>query len=402
MRDKSSGPRILAINAGSSSVKFALFDDVDRFDQVMHGEITAIGQTGSALSVSGRSPAAPVSRPVSAPDHLAAVGLLMEALSDELAGASLAGVGHRIVHGGATYSAPRKIDPEMLATLRGLSAFDPEHLPPEISLIEAFQRHLPDTPQIACFDTAFHHDLPQVARLLPIPRRYEATGVRRYGFHGLSCTFLMAELALLDGAEAANGRIVLAHLGSGASLTAVQGGKSIDTSMSFTPASGVPMSSRAGDLDPGLMAYLARTESMTPGQFAEMINFGSGLKGISETSGDMAELLKLEADDVRAAEAVAIFCYQVRKWIGAFAAALGGLDTLVFAGGIGENAPVVRARICEDLGFLGVDLDRARNEANAPVISNDAGRVRVRMIHTDEEVVIARSVAQVLGLAAPA
>ena len=354
------------------------------------------------LSTSGPDPATRVSRPVSAPDHEGSVDLLMSALEDELKTVHLAGVGHRIVHGGATYSAPRKIDPEMVAALRGLGAFDPEHLPPEISLIEAFHRRLPDAPQVACFDTAFHHDLPRVARLLPIPRRYEAKGVRRYGFHGLSCTFLMAELARLDGADAANGRVVLAHLGSGASLTAVQGGRSVDTSMSFTPASGVPMSSRAGDLDPGLMAYLARTENMTPDQFAEMVNFTSGLLGISETSGDMAELIKHEADDPRAAEAVAIFCYQVRKWIGAFAAALGGLDTLVFAGGIGENAPVVRARICEDLGFLGVDLDPARNDANAPIISTEASRVRVRVIHTDEEVVIARSVAEVLGLGAPA
>lgn len=369
---------------------------------MLHGSISAIGLPGATLSVSGPDTATKVSRLVSAPDHVAAVDMLMDAITGELSGGRLAGVGHRIVHGGATYSAPRKIDPEMVAALRGLSAFDPEHLPAEISLIEAFQRRIPETPQVACFDTAFHHDLPRVARLLPIPRRYEAEGVRRYGFHGLSCTFLMAELARLDGAEAAKGRIVLAHLGSGASLTAVLAGRSQDTSMSFTPASGVPMSSRAGDLDPGLMAYLARTENMTPDQFAEMVNFKSGLLGISETSGDMAELLKDEADDVRAAEAVSIFCYQVRKWIGAFAAALGGLDALVFAGGIGENAPVVRARICEDLGFLGIDLDQARNDATAPIISTDAGRVRVRVIHTDEEVVIARSVAQVLGLAASA
>ena len=369
-------PPILAINAGSSSIKFALFDSRPPFARVSHGDISEIGASASQM--------------------------LFDRLEQDLADDRLTGIGHRIVHGGPAYGAPQRIDPEMIATLRGSGDFDPEHLPAEISLIEAFQRRFPDLPQVACFYTAFHHDLPRVARLLPIPRRYEAKGVRRYGFHGLSCTFLMAELARLDGAEAANDRIVLAHLGSGASLTAVRGGKSVDTSMSFTPASGVPMSSRAGDLDPGLMAYLARTETMTPDQFAEMVNLKSGLLGISETSGDMAELLKREADDVRAAEAVAIFCYQVRKWIGAFAAALGGLDALVFAGGIGENAPQVRARICEDLGFLGVDLDRARNDANAPVISTDAGRVRVRVIHTDEEVVIARSVAQVLGLGAPA
>jgi len=399
MRDKANNPHILAINAGSSSLKFALFKGVER---LLHGGIAAIGQEGATFSFSGSDPRTKVSRQVSALDHLAAVDLLVDTIKGELVGDGLAGVGHRIVHGGATFSAPRKIDPAMVATLRGLSAYDPEHLPPEISLIEAFQHRLPGMPQVACFDTAFHHNLPRVARLLPIPRRYEAKGVRRYGFHGLSCTFLLAELARLDGAEAANGRVVLAHLGSGASLTAVLGGKSMDTSMSFTPASGIPMSSRAGDLDPGLMTYLARTENMTPEQFGMMVNFRSGLLGVSETSGDMAELLKCEAADVRAAEAVAIFCYQVRKWIGAFAAALGGLDALVFAGGIGENAPLIRARICQDLGFLGIELDEMRNDAGAPVISSDDGPVRVRVIHTDEEQVIAKSVAQVLDLEAKA
>jgi acetate kinase len=398
-RTTSKSPRILAINAGSSSLKFALFEGAEH---VLHGGIAAIGVPGSTFNVDGSDPTANVSRPVSVSDHQDAVDVLMSAIAAKLTDNPLDGVGHRVVHGGAAYSAPQKVDPDMIAALRGFNAFDPEHLPAEISLLEAFQRLLPDTPQVACFDTAFHHDLPRVARLLPIPRCYEAEGIRRYGFHGLSCTFLMAELARLDGAKAASGRVVLAHLGSGASLTAVRDGKSVDTSMSFTPASGIPMSSRAGDLDPGLMTYLALTENMAPTQFGEMANFRSGLLGISETSGDMADLLGREAEDVRAAEAVAIFCYQVRKWIGAFAAALGGLDALVFAGGIGENAPVVRARICQDLGFLGIGLDHARNDASAPIISTDASRVRVRVIHTDEEVVIARSVAKVLGLAVSA
>jgi acetate kinase len=250
---------------------------------------------------------------------------------------------------------------------------------------------------VACFDTAFHHDLPRVARLLPIPRRYEAQGLRRYGFHGLSYTFLMGELARLDGTEAARGRIILAHLGNGASLAAVHDGKSIDTSMGFTPAAGVPMATRSGDLDPGLAPYLARTEQMSAKQFGKMVNFQSGLLGISETSSDMRELLDREARDAQAAEAVALFCYQVKKWIGAFAAALGGIDTLIFAGGIGENAPTVRARICEGLGFLGIELNQKRNAGTEPLISPDAGRVRVRVIRTDEELVIARSVVSVLS-----
>jgi len=237
-----------------------------------------------------------------------------------------------------------------------------------------------------------------VAQLLPIPRRYEAQGVRRYGFHGLSYAFLMGELARLDGAKAAQGRVILAHLGNGASLAAVREGKSIDTSMSFTPTAGLPMSTRSGDLDPGLVWYLARTEQMSAKQFNEMVNFHSGLLGISETSSDMHDLLDREMHDVRAAEAVAVFCYQVKKWIGAFAAALGGVDTLLFAGGIGENAPAVRARICDGLGFLGIELDQKRNAENALLSSRESSRVKVRVIHTDEELMIARSVARVLNL----
>jgi acetate kinase len=251
---------------------------------------------------------------------------------------------------------------------------------------------------VACFDTAFHHDLPRVARLLPIPRRYEAQGVRRYGFHGLSYAFLMEELGRLAGTGAAQGRVILAHLGSGASLAAVREGKSVDTSMGFTPAAGVPMGTRSGDLDPGLVWYLARTEKMSAKQFNEMANTRSGLLGISETSSDMRDLLDRETQDVRAAEAVALFCYQVKKWIGAFAAALGGLDTLVFAGGIGENAPAVRARICDGLGFLGIELEEKLNAANEGVISAAGGGVAVRVIRTDEEQMIAKSVCGVLGL----
>jgi acetate kinase len=311
---------------------------------------------------------------------------------------SLTAVGHRVVHGGPKYSKPQRITAEMVEELLRLSAFDPEHLPEEILLTEAFHRRFPDLPQVACFDTAFHHDLPRVARLLPIPRRYEAQGVRRYGFHGLSYAFLMGELARLSGTEVARGRVILAHLGNGASLAAVRDGKPVDTSMSFTPTAGVPMSTRSGDLDPGLVWYLARTEDLDAKQFNAMVNFQSGLLGVSETSSDMRDLLEHETQDVRAAEAVALFCYQVKKWIGAFAAALGGLDTLVFAGGIGENAPTVRARICDGLGFLGIELEEKRNAANEGVISAPTSKVPVRVIRTDEEHMIAKTVCSVLGL----
>ena len=353
---------------------------------------------GACMHAKGPEPADNFSRPVTAPDHGAAVVMLMDWIEEHTGRDALAGVGHRVVHGGPNYGAPQRITSEMVEELRRLSPFDPEHLPEEILLTESFHRRFPDLPQVACFDTAFHKDLPRVARLLPIPRRYEALGVRRYGFHGLSYAFLMGELSRVAGKEKARGRVILAHLGNGASLAAVHHGKSVDTSMSFTPAAGVPMSTRSGDLDPGLIWYLARTENMTAKQFNEMVNGKSGLLGVSETSSDMRDLLGIESQDVRAAEAVALFCYQVKKWIGAFAAALGGVDTLVFAGGVGENAPVVRARICDGLGFLGIEIDEKRNAANESVISIDAGRVAVRMIHTDEEWMIAKMVCAVLGL----
>ena len=395
---KPANPRILTINGGSSSIKFALFEAGESLRRTLEGSVERIGLPEATLWVKGLDQADNFSRTLAAPDHTAAVGALMDWIEERLGRVALTAVGHRVVHGGPKYSDPQLITKEMVEELRQLTPFDPEHLPEEILLTVAFHRRFPDLPQVACFDTAFHHDLPRVARLLPIPRRYEAQGVRRYGFHGLSYAFLMGELARLAGAEAASGRVILAHLGNGASLAAVREGKPVDTSMSFTPTAGVPMSTRSGDLDPGLVWYLARTEKMSAKQFNEMVNFQSGLLGVSETSSDMRDLLECETRDVRAAEGVALFCYQIKKWVGAFAAALGGLDTLVFAGGIGENAPIVRTRICEGLGFLGIKLEERRNAANEGVISAEASQVSVRLIHTDEEWMIAKTVCRVLGL----
>lgn len=392
------GPRILTINAGSSSIKFALFETGGPLKQMLAGEIERIGLPGAALRVKGSNPADDFSGPVTAPDHMAAANALVDWIEKRSDSDTLIAVGHRIVHGGPKYSEPQRLTPGVVEELRRLGPFDPQHLPQEILLAEAIHRRFPDLPQVACFDTAFFHDLPRVARLLPIPRRYEAQGVRRYGFHGLSYAFLIGELAVQAGAKAARGRVILAHLGNGASLAAVHDGKPVDTSMGFTPAAGVPMGTRSGDLDPGLVSYFARSENMSPKRFDDMINFKSGLLGISETSSDMRELLDREGRDARAAEAVSLFCYQIRKWIGAFAAALGGLDQLVFAGGVGENAPKVRTRICHGLGFLGIDLNETHNAKNAPLISRAAGRVPVRVIHTDEELMIASSVTRLLDL----
>jgi len=389
---------ILTINGGSSSIKFALFDAGDSLQRTLAGGIDRIGLPQATFQVKDLSQAGSFSQLVTAPDHTVAVGILMNWVKDRLGSDVLAAVGHRVVQGGPKYSEPQLITNELIEDVRQLVPFDPEHLQEEILLIEAVRQRFPELPQVACFDTAFHHDLPRVAQLLPIPRRYETQGVRRYGFHGLSYEFLIGELTRRAGAEAGRGRVILAHLGNGASLAAVHHGKSVDTSMGFTPSSGLPMSTRSGDIDPGLIWYLAHTEKMSAEQFNEMLTTKSGLLGVSETSSDMRDLLARETQDVRAAEAIALFCYQVMKWIGAFAAALGGLDTLVFAGGIGENVPLVRQRICDGLGFLGIELNQQRNAQHASLISSDAGQVKVRVIRTDEELMIAKSVVRVLNL----
>jgi len=389
-------PTVLTINGGSSSIKFALYRVEESLKRGLHGKVDRIGLSGTNLTFNEPTKKQPESVKLDAADHKSAANFLIDWLEKQIDFASVRAVGHRVVHG-MKHTAPEPVTGELLAELHQISPYAPEHLPGEIELIEAFRLRHPKLPQVACFDTAFHQTMPRVAKLLPIPRRYDARGVQRYGFHGLSYAYLMEELARLGDPAATAGRVILAHLGNGASLAAVRDGKSIDTSMGFTPTAGLVMSTRSGDLDPGLAPYLARTEQITTSQFYKMVNQESGLLGVSETSSDMRDLLDRETQDVRAAEAVALFCYQVKKWIGSFAAALGGLDALVFAGGIGENAPLVRARVCDGLGFLGIELDEARNAETAAVISHDASRVAVRVIRTDEELMIARSVNRVLG-----
>jgi acetate kinase len=387
---------VLTINGGSSSIRFAVYEAGTTLRQRLDGKIDRIGLSGTNLTVSDPAGTPKGPRPLAAADHHRAVGFLLDWLAAQPVFTSVKAVGHRVVHG-MKHSEPERVTPKLLAELRRITPYDPDHLPREIGLIEAFRKRHPKLPQVACFDTAFHRTMPRVARLLPIPRRHAVKGVERYGFHGLSYTYLMEELGRVD-PGATKGRVILAHLGNGASLAAVSNGKSIDTSMGFTPTAGLVMSTRTGDLDPGLVYYLARAEGMTAAQFQHMVNHESGLLGVSGTSSNLRDLLARERKDVRATEAIELFCYQVKKWIGAFAAALGGLDTLVFAGGIGENAPLIRKRICDGLGLLGVELDPKRNAKNAQLISRDHGRVKVRVIATNEELMIARSVARVLGL----
>ena len=396
---KSALPCILTINGGSSSIRFAVYEAGETLLRRLDGKIDRIGLSGASLIVNDPQgkPQSPLA--LSVPDQPTAVGALLDWLEAHPIFASVKAVGHRVVHG-MKHSEPERVTPALLAELRRITPYAPDHLPCEISLIDAFRRRHPKLLQVACFDTAFHRGMPAVAKLFPIPRRLSEKGIERYGFHGLSYAYLMEELSRLD-PTAGKGRVILAHLGNGASLAAVRNGQSMDTSMGFTPTAGLMMSTRTGDLDPGLIYYLARTERMTPAQFQHMVNHESGLLGVSKSGSDMRDLLAKEAVDTRVAEAVALFCYQAKKWIGSFAAALGGVDTLVFAGGIGENAPPVRARICDGLSFLGIELSEARNSETAAVISTDASRTTVRVIRTDEELMIARSVWRTLGFAKP-
>ena len=387
---------VLTINGGSSSIKFALFDDVPGGDprRRLEGAIERVGTPQAQLRAKhvGDDNSAPITQPVAGTDPAAAVHALIDWLEQQTgAMQSLSAIAHRVVHGGPTLFEPQQVTPGVLETLRSVAEIDPDHLPGELALIDAFTRRCPGVRQVVCFDTAFHRDLPRVAQLLPLPPRYAEMGLRRYGFHGLSYQYLMGELARVAGPEAAKGRVVLAHLGSGASLAAVHGGKPIDTTMSFTPAAGLVMGTRAGDLDPGVLIYLMRNEHASAEDLSRLINHESGLKGMSQSSADTRDLLAKRASDGRADDALSAFCMSARQHIAAVAAAMGGIDTLVFAGGIGENAPEIRTEICSGLGFLGISLDAAANAANGSILSSRPGPVTVRRIPTDEEIVLARA-----------
>src|SRR5579862_3490060 len=383
-----SGMPVLTINAGSSSIRFALYGQAARPEPLLSGKIDCIDAAQPVLTVSDAQRGSRQRVDLGSPDRRPVADLLLDWLAGHPLLARVEAIGHRVVHG-MQRTRPEKVTPELLRDLERIIPYDPEHLPREIGLIKAFSARFPELAQVACFDTAFHRTMPRVATLLPIPRRFGAKGVQRYGFHGLSYTYLLQELGRQGDPAAARGRVILAHLGSGASLAAVRDGSSVDTSMGFTPTAGLPMSTRSGDLDPGVMSYLAQSEALDGAALQRMMNHESGLLGVSESSPDVRDLLAREAEDTRAAEALALFCYQAKKWIGAYAAALGGLDTLVFAGGIGENSAPIRARICAGLEFLGIELSTARNAAGEAKISQDSSRVAVRVIPTDEESVIA-------------
>jgi acetate kinase len=392
---------ILTVNAGSSSIKFAIFTASDLPQRILSGQVERIGNPDAQLVAKHAGKAEEERQPIQAQTHQKAAESIARYIHQSLGPDAIAAIGHRVVHGGIALLDHQLITPDLIDGLRRAQPLDMAHLPREIALIEAFGSSFPGRPQIACFDTAFHRDMPRVARLLPIPRQFTDAGLRRFGFHGLSYTYLLDRLKTLAGAEAAGGRIVLAHLGSGASMAAVRGGKPVDTTMAFTPMAGLVMGTRPGDLDAGLVVYLMKDQKLSPEKMDEFLSDRCGLLGISQISADMRDLLTARATDPRAADAVELFCYQAKKQLCALVAALGGLDTIVFAGGIGEHAPEVRAEICDGLDFLGVKLDASSNSRGGDVISADQSRVTVRIIPTDEEIVIVRIVRSLLQPAGP-
>ncbi len=355
----------LTLNGGSSTVKYGLF--------TFEAEPKEIGRA----SVEDLQPTS--------------ISRLWQLIESDAHGLELAAVGHRIVHGGTLYVNPLLVTRDVIANLRSLTPFAPNHLPQEIALLEASMAAYPATPHCACFDTAFHADMPEVARRLPLPGEYVGRGIRKYGFHGLSYAFLLEELRRIAGPNAAEGRIVFAHLGNGSSLAAVHRGRAIDTTMGLTPIGGVMMGTRTGDLDPGVVTYLGRTGGLSADALEDLLARASGLLGVSGLTGDMKTLLAREQTDAACRLAIDMYVYSVAKAAGALCAALGGVDSIVFSGGIGEHAPSIRARILGRLAWLGIHTDAAANEANAAVISSSASRVSVRVIPTDEELMIARS-----------
>jgi acetate kinase len=378
---------ILTVNTGSSSLKAAVYRrNGRRFERTLSALADRIGSPGAVLRVGNGEASA-----MSLPDHAAA----LKAVFDQLGGEPLGAVGHRVVHGGRRYRRPERIDDALVAGLRELVPIDPMHLPQAIDAVELIRRLRPEIPQVACFDTAFHRTMPRLAQLYALPRELTDAGVIRYGFHGLSYEYIVEQLRALDPAGW-RGRTIVAHLGNGASMAAIRDGQSVETTMGFTPTGGLVMGTRSGDMDPGVLIHLVEEQHLDTKAMSRLVNARSGLLGVSGRGSDMRELLAAEGSDPNAAEAVALFCYRARQFTGSLAAVLGGLDTLVFTGGIGEHAAPVRWRMCQGLEFLGIHLEEARNTANAPVISGGESAVTVRVIPTDEDLMIARHTARLL------
>ncbi len=381
---------ILTLNAGSSSLKFALFTASGHPKRLWSGSIDRIGLSSAHFQLSDARKTIVVDEPGSLDTHRAALTRLLKAIANLPGSLDLVAVGHRFVHGGPDCDCPKRVTPALIARLRRLSALAPLHMPANLASIDAVRDTRPELLQVACFDTSFHHDLPRLARMTALPRAYAEDGIRRYGFHGLSYEYILKSLHS-DGVDTDAERIIIAHLGNGASMVALRNGQPVETSMGFSTIAGLPMGTRSGDIDPGILLHLLQEKGMKPDQVADLLYNQSGLLGISGASRNMRDLLDSRGE--KAAEAVEYFCYQARLHLARLTGALGGLTRVVFTGGIGENSAEIRGRICVGLGYLGIDLDGAANKAGHIVISKPGARVTVEARATDEEKMIARHVA---------
>ncbi|MDZ4835179.1 MAG: acetate/propionate family kinase [Candidatus Melainabacteria bacterium] len=386
-------------NSGSSSLKFSIFGLAgDGLRALVSGNLSGIGTQSGHFSIKGNNDFENVDEPVNLPDHHFAVARLMEWLRSN-SHTTIDAVGHRVVHGGREFVTPQQIDDRLVEELRQLSRFAPLHLPPAIATMESSRKEFSDVPHVACFDTSFHRTMPERARMLPLTKElFFEDGVEKFGFHGISYESIMDQLSAKTDLQINERKVIIAHLGNGCSMAAVQNGQSIDTTMGFSPTGGLVMGTRSGDIDPGLIAYFVREKNMSAIQFVEFVNRESGLLGLSGISSDMEELLLQEDNSEDARRALEIYCYHARKHIGALAAALGGLDLLVFTGGIGEHAAIIRERICADLEFIGVSVDKGLNEKQDFVISSAESRVQILVVKTNEELMIARHCITLLNL----
>ncbi|NHQ60823.1 acetate/propionate family kinase [Chlorobium sp. BLA1] len=382
--------KILTFNTGSSSIKFALYMIGKEEQLVFSGSLTKIGQPEGRCLVNDREGKILANERIVVPDHAAACRYLFSWLESEFADRKPDAVGHRMVHGGPLYFTPQPVTPELLTSLDALSPYAPQHLPPALDALRCAVKLFPAAFQVTCFDTSFHSAMPPIAKLYALPESIRNRGVQRYGFHGLSYEYILGELVRLEGPTIMKERIIIAHLGHGASMAAVKEGRSIETTMGFSPAGGLVMSTRTGDLDPGVILFLLEEGVLSPQEIKVMVTRRSGLLGVSARSGDMRELLAAEQSDSSARDAVELFCYQARKYIGALSVVLGGLDRVVFSGGIGENSTEIRYRLCQGLEFLGIRVDGRKNRNNKADLTDENGTVKISVIKTNEELMIAR------------
>jgi acetate kinase len=390
---KPANSSILVINCGSSSLKFSIYDPA-AFELEIAGTMTGIGEGKGQLKITNRQGRLLENKRRKYSDLKSAVKSLITLLRSDRYHVNLAAIGHRLVQGGPDHREPELITDELLNQLHEFIYLAPNHLPSELATIKTFRSAFPEIPQMACFDTAFHKDLPAYIKRYPLPEAYQKKGLIKYGFHGLSYAYILQKL-LAENPAAVHQKIIIAHLGNGASMAAVQNGQCLDTTMGLSPIGGLVMATRSGDLDPGVILFLLKQYGLSVNELDELLSKSSGMTAIAGT-GDMQELLAKETTDSKAAEAIKVFCYQAKKQIGGLAAALGGLDVLVFTGGIGANSPAIREHICRDMKFLGIELNQRANHKGQQTISLNTSRVAVRVLPTNEELMIAKAAHQVI------